>query len=47
MPAIPAPTTHTSASILLPNTGMAGSFDVADQSDTPSLEIEKLSGAPG
>jgi hypothetical protein len=22
---------------------MAGSFDIADQSDTPSLEIEKLS----
>src|ERR1022692_872098 len=43
MPAIPAPTTHTSESILLSNTGRAGSFDVADQSDTPSLEMEKLS----
>src|ERR1017187_7109186 len=43
MPAIPAPMTHTSASILLANTGMAGSFDVADQSDTPSLEMEELS----
>src|ERR1035437_5529493 len=42
MPAIPAPTTHTSASIFLSSAGMDGSFDVADHSDAPSLEMENL-----
>jgi hypothetical protein len=41
MPAIPAPTTQTSASIFLSSTGTAGSLDVADQSDMPSLGMEK------
>jgi len=42
MPAIPAPTMQMSALIFLSSAGMDGSFDVADQSETPSLEIEKL-----
>src|ERR1022692_1642392 len=42
MPAIPAPTMQTSALIFLSSAGINGSFDVADQSDTPSFEIEKL-----
>jgi hypothetical protein len=42
MPAIPAPTMQTSAAIFLSRAGIDGSFDVADQSDTPSLEIETL-----
>jgi hypothetical protein len=42
MPAIPAPTMQTSALIFLSSAGMDGSFDVADQSETPSLEMEKL-----
>jgi hypothetical protein len=42
MPAIPAPTMQTSASIFLSSAGIDSSFDVADQSDTPSFEIEKL-----
>jgi hypothetical protein len=36
MLAMPAPTMQISSA------GMDGSFDVADQSETPSLEIEKL-----
>src|ERR1700686_2129187 len=42
MPAIPAPTMQTSASIFLSSAGIDGSLDVADQSDTPSLEVETL-----
>jgi|ERR1017187_1274859 hypothetical protein len=42
MPAIPAPTMQTSAWIFLSSAGIDGSFDVADQSDTPSLEMETL-----
>ena len=33
---------QTSALIFLSSVGVDGSFDVADQSDTPSLEIKKL-----
>jgi hypothetical protein len=42
MPAIPAPTMQTSALIFFLCAGVDGFFDVADQGDTPSLEIEKL-----
>src|SRR5487761_42741 len=42
MPAIPAPTMQTSASIFLSSTGMDGSFDVADHRDMPSSEMGKL-----
>src|ERR1700694_273141 len=42
MPAIPAPMMQMSALIFLSSVGVDGSFDVADQSDTPSLEMEKL-----
>src|ERR1700676_3469132 len=42
MPAIPAPTMQTSALIFLSSAGINGSFDVAGQSDAPSLEMEKL-----
>jgi hypothetical protein len=42
MPAIPPPTMQMSASIFLSSAGIDGSFDVADQSDTPSLEMETL-----
>jgi hypothetical protein len=42
MPAIPAPTMQTSASIFLPSAGINGSFDVADQSDTPYSEMEEF-----
>jgi hypothetical protein len=33
---------QTSALIFLSSVGVDGSFDVADHSDTPSLEIERL-----
>jgi hypothetical protein len=33
---------QTSALIFLSSAGIGGSFDVADQSDTPSREMEKL-----
>jgi hypothetical protein len=36
MPAIPAPMMQTSALIFFSSAGIDGSFDVADQSDTPS-----------
>src|ERR1019366_1384037 len=42
MPATPAPTMQTSALIFLSSASIDDSFDVADQSDTPSLEMEKL-----
>jgi len=42
MPAIPAPTMQTSVSIFLLSADIDGSFDVADQSDTPSSEMETL-----
>lgn len=42
MPAIPVPTMQTSALIFLSSAGIDGSFDVADQSDTPSSEIGEL-----
>jgi hypothetical protein len=42
MPAIPAPTMQTSAWIFFSSAGIDGSFDVAGQSDTPSLEMKTL-----
>src|ERR1019366_9377811 len=42
MPAVPVPTMQTSALIFLSSAGIDGSFDVADQSDTPSSEIGEL-----
>jgi hypothetical protein len=42
MPAIPAPTMQTSVPIFLSSADIDGSFDVADQKDTPSSEMETL-----